>query len=129
MEAEKPVEETPKPEVKSPITITDRAVAEVKRVMQDQGFGTEEYVLEAGVIGGGCSGFQYKLGFKEKATVDMTKSKLLQFGDLEVAVNLRSLLYLEGATIDFHEGLDKRGFVFSNPQARGTCGCGSSFTV
>jgi iron-sulfur cluster assembly protein len=113
----------------TPIKLTERAVTEVKRVMEEQGFKTDEYVLEAGVIGGGCSGFQYKLGFKEKKDVNDKVEDLIAFEGLEVALNKRAMLYMQGTTIDFHEGLDKRGFTFDNPQSTGRCGCGSSFTV
>jgi iron-sulfur cluster assembly protein len=97
--------------------------------MEEQGFAPDEYVLEAGVTGGGCSGFQYKLGFKEKSEFDANKETMLEFHGVEVAVNNRAMLYMSGTVIDFHEGLDRRGFVFNNPNATGKCGCGSSFSV
>lgn len=97
--------------------------------MAEQGFTSEEYVLEASVVGGGCSGFQYKLGFKERSEVNKLNETLLNFDGIDVAVNNRAVLYIEGTTIDFHDGLNKRGFVFQNPNARTTCGCGSSFSA
>jgi iron-sulfur cluster assembly protein len=97
--------------------------------MEEQGFTTDDYVLEAGVVGGGCSGFQYKLGFKERKDVDKLNETIFTFFDVDVAVNNRAALYITGTTIDFHEGLDKRGFVFNNPNATHKCGCGSSFGV
>lgn len=108
---------------------TERAIREVKTVMQDQGFSLEEFVLEAGVVGGGCSGFSYKLGFKEKTKVEPARETVFTFDGVDVAVNNRSLLYLTGTTVDFHEGLNKRGFSFGNPNIKSTCGCGSSFSV
>jgi iron-sulfur cluster assembly protein len=113
----------------STITVTERAVEEVKKVMVEQGFNPDEYVLEAGVVGGGCSGFSYKLGFKEKSEVDPLNETVYIFHGVEVAVNNRAALYLQGAVIDFHEGLEKRGFVFNNPNAKTHCGCGSSFSA
>lgn len=111
------------------ITLTERAAAEVKKVMEEQGFTTEEYILEAGVTGGGCSGFSYKLAFKEKKEFNPEKENLLTFHGVDVAVGQRALLYMDGTVIDFHDGLDKRGFTFSNPLATGKCGCGSSFSI
>lgn len=113
----------------STITLTERAAQEVKKVMEEQEFTPEEYVLEAGVVGGGCSGFSYKLGFKERSEVDNTKETVYNFNGVDVAVNNRAMLYMEGTTIDFHDGLNKRGFVFNNPNAKTTCGCGSSFSA
>lgn len=111
------------------LVLTERAVEEVKRVMEEQGFTSNEYVLEAGVVGGGCSGFSHKLGFKEKSEVNSLTETVYTFNGIDVAVNNRAMMYLQGTTIDFHEDLNKRGFVFLNPQAKTTCGCGSSFSV
>jgi iron-sulfur cluster assembly protein len=110
------------------ITVTEKAIAEIKRVMQEQNMPQEENVLEVGVAGGGCSGFQYKLGFKKRSEVDALNSTQFKFEGLEAVVDNKSLLYLEGTTVDFHDGLDKRGFVFNNPNATRSCGCGSSFS-
>jgi iron-sulfur cluster assembly accessory protein len=118
-----------KPEAPSPITLTERAAAEVRRVMEEQGFSTDEYILETGVVGGGCSGFSYKLGFKEKSLLDPAKETVVTTQGIDVAVNNRSMLYIAGTIIDYHEGMTKRGFAFSNPSVKTTCGCGSSFSV
>ncbi len=77
--------------------------------------------------GGGCSGFQYSLGF-DNAT-DEVKDEVMDQHGIKVAVDKRSMLYLDGATVDFHDGLDKRGFTFVNPNAVKSCGCGSSFSA
>lgn len=111
------------------IMLTKKAISEIKRVMQDQGFSTENFVLEAGVVGGGCSGFTYKLGFKEKSKVDDSKETITNIDELNVVVNNRSMIYINGTTIDFHEGINKRGFSFTNPNSTGKCGCGSSFSA
>lgn len=111
------------------IKITDKAAAEIKRVMEEQQFPLEEYVLEVGVAGGGCSGFSYKLGFKKESEVNKSAQTEFTFGGVRTSVGNRAMLYLDGTTIDFHDGLDKRGFIFTNPNATGKCGCGSSFSV
>jgi iron-sulfur cluster assembly accessory protein len=97
--------------------------------MSEQGFNPEEFVLEANVLGGGCSGFTHKLGFKERSKVDATRETVFNIEGVDIAVNHRSMLYLNGTTIDFHESLNKRGFSFENPNSKGTCGCGSSFSI
>ena len=111
------------------LVLTERAVEEVKRVMEEQGFTSNEYVLEAGVVGGGCAGYTNKLGFKPREEVNSLTETIYKFGDIDVAVNNRAMLYLQGTTIDFHEDLNKRGFVFLNQAYKSTCGCGSSFSV
>ena len=84
-----------------------------------------DYGLRVGVKGGGCSGMSYLLGFDKKREHD------LEFEQDGVAIYMdkRQGLYLLGATVDYHDGLDARGFVFENPNATQTCGCGSSFAA
>ena len=113
----------------TPIIVTPKAIAEIKHVMQEQSFSESDFVLEVGVAGGGCSGFTYKLGFKEKSKVDESKETLTNFDGVNISVNNRAMLYIEGTTIDFHDSLNKRGFTFENPNSTGKCGCGSSFSV
>lgn len=84
-------------------------------------------VLRVGVAGGGCSGFQYSLGFDDAA--DATKDHVVDMHGVKVAVDKKSALYLDGTTIDYYSGLDRRGFVFNNPNAVKSCGCGSSFSA
>jgi iron-sulfur cluster assembly protein len=84
-------------------------------------------VLRVGVAGGGCSGFQYSLGFDE--TTDAAKDDVSDQHGLTVAVDKKSALFLDGTTVDFYEGLEKRGFTFDNPNAVKSCGCGSSFSA
>jgi iron-sulfur cluster assembly protein len=79
------------------------------------------------VTGGGCSGFQNKLDLDEN--FDDQKDVLLMQDGIRIAVDKRSALYVQGATVDFHDSLEKRGFVVNNPNARGTCGCGQSFQM
>lgn len=106
------------------ITLTERAAQEVKKIMVDQKL-DEQTVLRVGVSGGGCSGFMYKLAF-DKAYDAAQDSRYEQHG-VAVVVDKKSALYLDGTTVDFFDGLEKRGFTFDNPQAVKSCGCGSSF--
>ena len=108
------------------ITLTEKAAGEIKRVIADQKL-PEATVLRIGVAGGGCSGFQYALGFD--SSTDPEKDLLSEYHGIQVAVDKKSDLYLDGTTIDFHDGLDKRGFTFDNPNAVKSCGCGSSFSA
>ncbi len=106
------------------ITLTERAALEVKRIMDEQKF-EEGTLLRVGVRGGGCSGFSYALGF-DKEYDEKADSKTQQHG-VDVVVDRKSALYLDGTTVDFFDGLEKRGFTFDNPNAVKSCGCGSSF--
>ena len=106
------------------ITLTERAAQEVKRIIDDGKLG-ESTLLRVGVSGGGCSGFMYKLAFDKE--VDAAKDARYDQHGVQVVVDKKSALYLDGTTVDFYEGLDKRGFTFENPNAVKSCGCGSSF--
>jgi iron-sulfur cluster assembly accessory protein len=108
------------------ITITESAAKEIKRVITEQSL-PEGTVLRIGVVGGGCSGFQYSLGFDQKT--DTTKDQVAEQHGVPVAVDKKSLLFLDGTTVDFYEGLERRGFTFENPNAVKSCGCGSSFSA
>lgn len=109
------------------ITLTEKAAQEIQRVIGDQKLPLETTVLRVGVVGGGCSGFQYSLGF-DNAT-DPAKDQLIDQHGVRVAVDKKSALYLDGTTVDFYDGLEKRGFTFNNPNAVKSCGCGSSFSA
>jgi iron-sulfur cluster assembly protein len=110
------------------ITVTEKAAVEVKRAMTDAKMpaGT---VLRVGVAGGGCSGFQYKLGFDSPDSVSQEKDHVVEQHGLRIAVDKKSDLYLDGTTVDYYDGLEKRGFTFNNPNVTRSCGCGSSFSV
>lgn len=112
-------------EMMSDVVITDKAVMEIGNIMKDQSI-PENYHLRMGVQGGGCSGFQYSLAFDENVSENDT---VLNFGAIKVAVDYKSMLYLKGVVLDFQDGLNGRGFVFNNPNAKKTCGCGSSFSA
>ncbi len=110
--------------VSTPVTFTESAVNELKRLMGEDGFNTE-HKLRVGVKGGGCSGLSYVLGFDEQLENDEEFS----FEGVPCIMNKSHELYLYGMQIDWQDGLNSRGFTFSNPNASGTCGCGSSFSV
>lgn len=106
------------------IVLTEKAANEVKRIIADQKLDAGT-VLRVGVAGGGCSGFSYSLGF-DKSFDEKVDSKY-EYHGVPVVVDKKSALYLDGTTVDFFDGIEKRGFTFDNPQAVKTCGCGSSF--
>ena len=115
----------------SPVVITDRAASEVKRHVQDvkndPEMAGQTLYLRLRVQGGGCSGFQNKLDLDP--TYNEKLDHLFEINGVEVVIDKRSMLYLAGATVDFHDDLNKRGFSVTNPQAKGTCGCGSSYAM
>lgn len=104
------------------VSITEKALAEVKRLLalEEAGKG-----LRLGVQGGGCSGMSYKLSFDHAQEKDYA---LDQTG-ITVYIDPKSAIYLKGITVDFQDGLEGKGFVFINPNATSTCGCGESFSV
>ena len=108
------------------VTLTEKAAKEVQRVMSDQKMPEATY-LRLGVVGGGCSGFQYSLGFDDK--IDDVKDELSEQHSIKMAVDKKSELFLDGTVLDFFDGLEKRGFTFNNPNAVKSCGCGSSFSA
>jgi len=108
------------------VQLSEKAAHEVKRIMQDQKL-DEAMLLRVGVAGGGCSGFQYSLGF-DKEFDEKLDAKFVCHG-VALVVDKKSALYLDGTTVDFYDGLEKRGFTFENPNAVKTCGCGSSFSA
>ena len=111
------------------IIVTEKAADEVKRIIADQqAAGTaEKLYLRMRVVGGGCSGFQHKLDLDPQ--VNPKLDDVFAFHGIEIVVDKRSLLYLQGVTVDFHNDLNRRGFSVTNPQAKSTCGCGSSFSM
>ena len=108
------------------VVITEKAVGEMNRVLSEKKL-PESTVLRIGVAGGGCSGFSYSLGFDDKCD-EMNDVVTNQHG-LRVAVDRKSAMFLEGTVIDFYDGIERRGFTFENPNAKKSCGCGSSFSV
>jgi iron-sulfur cluster insertion protein len=106
------------------ITLTEKAVGKVKEIREAEGLG--EQGLRVRVIGGGCSGFSYDLFFEDEVSdVD----QMFESQGIKLYVDMMSFQYLEGVEIDYVEGLHGAGFKFLNPQAKSTCGCGSSFSA
>jgi iron-sulfur cluster assembly accessory protein len=106
------------------IIVTDAAADKIKTLLGEQGH--PDYGLRVAVKGGGCSGFQYSLEF-EKAADEM--DQIIESNGVKVFIDIKSCLYLNGVTLDFHDGLMGAGFKVENPNARTTCGCGESFGV
>jgi iron-sulfur cluster assembly accessory protein len=116
-----PAQETEK---KAPLQLTPSAITKVREIMATQD--PLPAGLRIGVVGGGCSGFQYSMAFENQAGM---MDKVLNFADLKVFVDATSLMYLNGCVVDYVETLEAAGFKFENPQVKSTCGCGSSFSV
>ena len=113
----------------SPVSLTERAATEVRRIVANKQI-PAQFGLRVGVKGGGCSGMSYVLGFDKQREHDLQFELATESGDpITVFMDKRHGLYLMGTTVDYHDGLDARGFVFENPNATTTCGCGSSFAA
>ena len=106
------------------VTLTERAQREIRSIFErerpEDGVG-----LRLGVVGGGCSGLSYEMEFSEDRAYD----NVLQFEGFRVLLDPKSAIYLKDVTVDFEDGLKGKGFVFRNPNATNTCGCGDSFSV
>jgi iron-sulfur cluster assembly protein len=106
------------------ITVTESAKKQAIRLMEDDG--KDGCFIRVGVEGGGCSGLMYQLTFDNKREEG---DSVFEDNGIEVVVDKKSYLYLLGTTLDFSGGLNGKGFVFKNPNADRTCGCGESFSV
>ncbi|MBS1598945.1 MAG: iron-sulfur cluster assembly accessory protein [Bacteroidetes bacterium] len=108
------------------IYVSDKAKEKVKHLMQEAAVENAGYFLRVSVVGGGCSGLSYKLDFdNEQKPMD----QVFEDNGVKVVTDLKSFLYLVNTTLDFSDGLNGKGFYFSNPNATRTCGCGESFAV
>lgn len=107
-----------------PINLTEGAVSQLLQIKQEENI-PDDYCLRVGVKGGGCSGFSYVLGFDQPKDDD----QLFEVKGIKVVMNKAHAIYLIGMEVDFHNGLDNRGFTFNNPNAASTCGCGTSFSA
>lgn len=109
------------------IYISDKAKDKVLQLMNDAGISSDpSYFVRVGVVGGGCSGLSYKLDFdNEQKPMD----QVFEDNGVKIVTDLKSFLYLVNTTLDFSDGLNGKGFYFSNPNASRTCGCGESFAV
>ena len=108
----------------APVTLTDGAKKEIIKLIQQQELG-DDYGLRLGVEGGGCAGMNYVLGFDQQKDGDQE----YYIDGIRVFMHKAHGLYLAGMEVDFKDGLNARGFTFSNPNASSTCGCGTSFSV
>jgi len=111
--------------VNDEINLTPKAAAQVQKLKSENNI-PESHGLRLGVKGGGCSGLSYVLGFDEKPR---DNDKVMEIEGIKVFIDPKSIFYLSGTVLDFSDGLNGKGFVFNNPQATKTCGCGSSFGV
>src|SRR5437660_10904659 len=113
------------------INLTEKAASEVRRIVsQQQGENAavpEKVYLRMRVVGGGCSGFQHKLDLDP--VVNEKLDEVFEMHGVPLVVDKRSLMYLGDATVDFHDEINRRGFSITNPSAKSTCGCGSSFSM
>jgi iron-sulfur cluster assembly protein len=113
------------------ITVTEKAASKVKEIIQEgQSAGTlppEKLYLRLRVVGGGCSGFQHKLDLDPDVKEKL--DEVFEFHGVPVVVDRKSLLYLDNAHVDYHDELHRSGFSITNPNAKSTCGCGSSFSM
>jgi len=106
------------------IHVTEKAAFEIKRLLAKEN--DPDSFLRVQVVGGGCSGMSYKLGFE---TVRRDSDKIFEENGVQVVVDPKSFLYIAGTTLDFSDGLQGTGFNFVNPNAKKSCGCGSSFSA
>ena len=106
------------------VSLTDRAIEQIQNIFQAENPGDEKG-LRLAVIGGGCSGLQYKIEFSDKKE----KDNIFEKDNFKILIDPKSSIYLKGVVLDFKDGLNGKGFVFENPNATNTCGCGESFSV
>ena len=107
-----------------PVTMTEGAIRQVRKLMEQEGFDPSQK-LRVGVKGGGCSGMTYILGFDQPTE----KDKAFEIEGIGCIMNTAHEMYVYGMEIDWQDGLNNRGFTFKNPNASTTCGCGTSFGV
>jgi iron-sulfur cluster assembly protein len=108
------------------IQVTEKALAKVRGAMAKEGISADQGGLRLGVQGGGCSGLSYNIRFD---TQPRERDRIFQYGDVRVFVDPKSFIYLHGMILDYQETLMQQGFVFVNPQATKSCGCGTSFSA
>ncbi|MBT8253641.1 MAG: iron-sulfur cluster assembly accessory protein [Bacteroidia bacterium] len=108
------------------IKVSETAKSKVIELMQADGFNPKQDYVRVGVKSGGCSGLSYDLKFDNK--LDET-DKVFEDNDVRIVVDKKSFLYLVGTTLEYSGGLNGSGFVFNNPNANRTCGCGESFSL
>jgi iron-sulfur cluster assembly protein len=107
------------------IHVTERAAEQIKTIRAKEGF-DESHGLRVAAVGGGCSGLSYKLHFDKEVGEN---DRVYEDNGARIIIDKKSLVVLNGTSLDFTDGLNGSGFVFSNPNAKSSCGCGSSFSV
>jgi iron-sulfur cluster assembly protein len=105
------------------VTITEKALSKISEIKNAEN--NKDQKLRIAVVGGGCSGLNYKIEFSDQKE----KDKVISFGDIEVIIDPKSCIYLKGIVLDYQDGLKGKGFIFNNPNAKNTCGCGESFSI
>jgi iron-sulfur cluster assembly protein len=108
------------------IKVSDSAKSKIAQLMAEEGYNVADDFVRVGVKSGGCSGLSYELKF-DKALGE--NDKLFEDKDVKIAIDKKSFLYLVGTTLEYSGGLNGKGFVFNNPNANRTCGCGESFSL
>jgi iron-sulfur cluster assembly protein len=110
-----------------PILLSETAASEIKKIIKEQDLPADQTRLRVGVKGGGCSGFSYVLDLTEDAKGESDEE--MECNGVKILCDMKSYLYLNGTEIDFKDEVMGRGFVFKNPNATSSCGCGSSFSA
>lgn len=108
------------------IKVSPNAQKKVSHLMREEGFNPIQDFVRVGVKSGGCSGLSYDLSFDDSKS---DQDRLFEDNQVKILVDKKSLLYLLGTTLEYYGGLNGKGFVFNNPNAERTCGCGESFSL
>ncbi|MGB5819983.1 MAG: iron-sulfur cluster assembly accessory protein [Saonia sp.] len=108
------------------IKVSETAKQKVINLMTEEGYNAEKDFVRVGVKSGGCSGLSYELGFDDKTS---EADKVFEDNSVRIIVDKKSFLYLVGTVLEYSGGLNGKGFVFNNPNAQRTCGCGESFSL
>ena len=108
------------------IKVADSARSKAEQLMREDGFNPTKDFIRVGVKSGGCSGLSYELNFDNQAA---DSDRVFEDNQVRIVVDKKSLLYLAGTTLEYSGGLNGKGFVFQNPNAQRTCGCGESFSL
>ncbi|MEZ4875381.1 MAG: iron-sulfur cluster assembly accessory protein [Flavobacteriaceae bacterium] len=108
------------------IKVSDTAKTKIAQLMNEEGYSPDKDFVRVGVKSGGCSGLSYELTFDKAQTPE---DKVFEDNLIKIVVNKKSFLYLAGTTLEYSGGLNGKGFVFNNPNANRTCGCGESFSL
>ena len=120
-----PQAETSAPNSPQPVNVTEKALKRIRIAMAKEKVDPQQGGLRLGVQGGGCSGLSYNIRFDSQPR---ERDKVFEFEGVRLFVDPKSFLYLSGMTLDYEETLMRQGFIFNNPHAQKSCGCGSSFS-